>query len=142
MSELIHSDIANAYKINNMPTTQHMDNMLRLIHYTLQPIRLLYPKPETPMIITGCYRSQALFQKLKDLGRNPAKNSQHLTGQAADFYIVGVDINEVFDSIVSSDITFDQLILEYDSKGNIWIHVSHVDTAKNRRQVIRNLKQC
>lgn len=138
MSELIHSDIAVSYNINNMPTVAHLDCMLDLIHYVLQPIRLHF---NAPVIITGCYRSWALWEKLEKLGRNPAKNSQHLYGQAVDFIVKGKNTKEVFNWIKKSSIEFDQLLYEYDSQGNIWIHISFVK-GKNRRQVIDNYKGC
>lgn len=138
ISELIHSDTAIVHNINNMPTIQHLDNMQKLIHYVLQPIRLHYG---VPIDITGGYRSMALWNKLKQLGRNPSKTSQHLSGQAADFTVRGKNTKEVFNRIKNSKIPFDQLIYEYDSQGNIWIHISY-NHGKNRKQVIDNYKGC
>mgnify|MGYP001138312602 CR=1 FL=1 len=138
LSELIHSDTAVKYNINNMPTVAHLDCMLDLIYYVLQPIREHFG---VPVDITGGYRSWALWEKLRKLGRNPAKNSQHLCGQAVDFTVRGKNTKEVFNWIKSSKIEFDQLIYEYDSTGNVWIHISFVK-GKNRRQVIDNYKGC
>lgn len=138
ISELIHSDTAVRYNINNMPDIVHLDNMQKLIHYVLQPIRMHF---NAPVIITGGYRSQGLWQKLKELGRNPSKTSQHLTGQAADFIVRGKNAKEVFNWIKSSGIEFDQLLYEFDSQGNVWIHISY-NHGKNRRQVIDNYKGC
>lgn len=138
LSELIHSDTAVKYNINNMPTVAHLDCMLDLIYYVLQPIREYFG---VPVDITGGYRSWALWDKLRKLGRNPAKNSQHLYGQAVDFVVRGKNTKEVFNWIKNSNIEFDQLIYEYDSVGNVWIHISFVK-GKNRRQVIDNYKGC
>lgn len=136
LSELIHSDTAVKYNINNMPTVAHLDCMLDLIYYVLQPIREHFA---VPVDITGGYRSWALWDKLRKLGRNPAKNSQHLYGQAVDFTVRGKNTKDVFNWIKNSNLEFDQLIYEYDSAGNIWIHISFVK-GKNRRQVIDNYK--
>lgn len=138
MSELIHSDTAIKYNINNMPDIVHLDNIQNIIYYVLQPIRKHF---NVPVDISGGYRSRLLWQKLKDLGRKPSKTSQHLTGQAADFTVRGKNTKEVFNWIKSSGIEFDQLIYEYDSQGNIWIHISY-NHGKNRRQVIDNYKGC
>lgn len=138
MSELIHSDTAVKYNINNMPTIAHLDNIQKLIHYVLQPIRLHF---NAAVDISGGYRSYALLKKLSDLGRKPAKNSQHLYGQAADFTVRGNNTKEVFNWIKNSTIEFDQLIYEYDSSGNIWIHISY-NHGNNRRQIIDNYKGC
>lgn len=138
ISELIHSDTAVKYNINNMPTIAHIDNMQRLIHYVLQPIRLHYGKA---IDISGGYRSYALWKKLDALGRNPADNSQHLYGEAVDFTVRGVKTKDVFNWIKTSGIDFDQMIYEYDSQGNIWIHISYKKEG-NRRQIIDNYKGC
>lgn len=135
ISELIHSDIANLYHINNMPTIEHLDNLLNLIFYVLQPLR---DKLKCPVIISGGYRSYALWQKLKDLGKNPAKNSQHLTGQAADIQVPSMYLWEVF-KIIKEQLPYDQLLYEYDMQGNKWIHVSY-NHGKNRRQAIDNYR--
>ena len=135
MSELIHSDIADMYKINNMPNIEHLDNILNLIFYVLQPLREYL---KMPVIISGGYRSYNLWQKLKDLGKNPAKNSQHLTGQAADIQVVNKDLKTVF-NWMKENLPYDQLLFEYDLKGNKWIHVSYCH-GKNRHNIIDNYR--
>lgn len=136
ISELLHSDIANMYHINNTTSNPiHLDNMLNLIFYVLQPLRDIV---KCPVIITGGYRSQALWQKLHDLGKNPAKNSQHLTGQAADIDVPQKYLHEVF-KIIKEQLPYDQLLYEYDLQGHRWIHVSY-SHLKNRKQAIDNYK--
>ena len=135
ISELVHSDIANMYHIDNKPTLEHLDNMLNLIFYVLQPLR---DKLGCPVYITGGYRSHALWQKLKDLGKNPAKNSQHLEGKAVDIQVHDKYLHEVFE-IIKKELPFDQLLYEYDTQGNRWIHVSY-NHLKNRKQAIDNYK--
>lgn len=134
MSELIHSDIAVKYNINNMPDISHLDSMLDLIYYVLQPTRLHFGT----VIVSGGYRSYALWNKLKQLGYNPAKNSQHLRGQAADIIVPSRNLKDVF-KWMRDNLEYDQLLYEYDSKGNVWIHVSF-NKGKNRKQAIDNYK--
>lgn len=57
MSELIHSDTAVKYNINNMPDINSLDNMLNLIIFCLQPLREILKKK---IIITNGFRSCAL----------------------------------------------------------------------------------
>ena len=134
MTELLHSDIADKYNINNMPTDKkHYDNMLDLIHYVLQPTRLHFGRVDV-----ACYRSYALWNKLKQLGFNPAKDSQHLRGQAVDITVPSHNLKDVF-KWMKENIEYDQLLYEYDSKGNKWIHVSY-NKGKNRKQAIDNYK--
>lgn len=135
MSELIHSDIAELYKISNIPEKEHMDNLLNLIWYVLQPLREILG---VPVIVTGGYRSLGLWQKLKAIGKNPAKNSQHLNGQAADIQVPKKDLKEVF-RIIKTKLPYDQLLYEYDMQGNRWIHVSY-NHNNNRHQSIENYK--
>ena len=55
-----------------------------------------------------------------------AETSQHLTFQAADFHVEGVELVDVFDWIrKSSGLPFGQVILEGSSPANpTWIHLS------------------
>ena len=126
MSELIHSDIANKYKINNMPDINSLDCMLDLIHHCLQPIRELLGKP---MIITSGYRCSTLNNHPEVGGE---KASQHLRGQAADFVVSGMTPKQIVEKIKNSGIVFDQLINEYDR----WVHVSF-KKGNNRKQVLK-----
>ena len=56
ISELIKSDTAAKYNINNMPDINSLDNMLYLIIFCLQPLR---DKLGRPIIITNGFRSAA-----------------------------------------------------------------------------------
>lgn len=123
ISELIHSDNAIKAGIDNTPTIKEIDNLLNLIFYCLQPIR---DKLKKPMIITSGYRNR----KVNTLAGGK-QNSQHLKGQAADFIVKNMSIQQVINFIIYSDIEFDQLINEY----NKWVHISFVK-GKNRRQVL------
>ena len=124
MSELIHSDKAIQYGINNMPDINSLDNMLELIVNCLQPIRNAIKKP---MIITSGYRCKRLNEIVKGKA-----NSQHLLGMAVDFHIKGMSIQQVIDFIAKSGIEFDQLINEY----NAWIHISYCK-GKNRNKILK-----
>ena len=53
MTELLKSDTANKYKISNIPNGEEMNNLLNLIYYVLQPLRIYLNKP---VIITSGYR--------------------------------------------------------------------------------------
>lgn len=123
MSELLHSDIAEKYNISNIPDKKSLDNMLLLIVDCLQPIRNYIGKP---MIINSGYRSVRLNGHPLINGKN---NSQHLTGQAADFTIKGMTPKQIIEKINASGIEYDQLICEH----NIWVHVSY-NKGHNRKQ--------
>ena len=134
MSELIHSDTAVKYKINNMPDISSLDRMLKLIYFCLQPLR---DKLGKPIRIVGGYRSYALWLKLQELGLNPAKNSQHMTGEAADLSVEGMTKEKLFHFIRLAGIDFDQLIWEQD---NNCVHISYRH-GNNRKEVLIRNKQ-
>lgn len=129
ISELIKSDTAAKYNINNMPDIYSLDNMLNLIWYCLQPLRNKLGKP---IIITNGFRCFALWKKLDELGFNPSKTSQHLKGQAADLIVNGMTQEALFNFIKKANVEFDQLIWEQD---NNCVHISFVK-GKNRKQVL------
>lgn len=123
LSELIHSDIAVARNINNMPDIRSLDNMLNLIVLCLQPIRELIGKP---MVISSGFRCKELNHIV---GGQPS--SQHTKGQAVDFTIRDLSVPYIIDVIRHSSIEYDQLINEY----NKWVHISFV-RGKNRKQTL------
>lgn len=129
ISELIKSDTAAKYNINNMPDINSLDNMLQLIVFCLQPIR---DKLKRPIIITNGFRSVALWTKLKEQGLNPSKTSQHLKGQAADLKVATMTQEQLFNFIRTSGVEFDQLIWE---KDNNCVHISYAK-GHNRKEVL------
>jgi len=126
LHEFIKSPTALRLGINNYPDEKVVKNLKRLCEKVLQPVRDHFDRP---VVITSGYRSPLLN---KHVGGAP--NSQHTTGEAADFYIPGIDNLQVA-SWIKDNLIFDQLILEYYQGGNSgWIHVSYSD--RNRKQVL------
>ena len=124
ISELIHSESALKWNINNMPDINSLDCIFDLIVYCLQPIRDFL---NVPMIITSGFRCKDVNTLV---GGKPT--SQHLKGQAADFTVSGKSVREIIDLINKSGIEYDQLINEYDK----WCHISFVK-GKNRKQCFK-----
>ena len=116
MSELLHSDEANRNKINNIPNDkQILDNLLLLITECLQPIRNYIGKP---IKVTSGYRCQTLNNLPTIRG---AKNSEHLTGRAADIVVSGMTPRQLIEKIKASGVEYRQLINEH----NLWVHISY-----------------
>lgn len=123
MSELLHSDTAKIYGINNIPSDPEVfDNMLTLILEVLQPLRNYIGKP---IIITSGYRSIALNAKVGGV-----IDSQHVSGQAVDLIVYGLTVDEIIAKVKASGIRYDQLIHE-----GGWVHISY-NTNGNRMQYI------
>lgn len=127
MSELIHSDTANKYKINNMPDLASLDNLLSLIYNCLQPVR---NKLNKPMIVTSGYRCEVLNQKI-----NGAKNSHHKYGKACDFVVNGMTPAQLVAFIRNCGVPFTQLIEEH-AQGTCWVHISY-DPNNLKKEVLR-----
>lgn len=124
ISELINSDTANKYKINNMPDINSLDSMLDLIVFCLQPIR---DKIKKPMIITSGYRCPEVNKLVGGV-----TTSQHTKGQAVDFIIHDLTSSQIIEKIKTFNIEYDQLINEYDK----WVHISF-NKNKNRKQILK-----
>lgn len=130
LSEMIKSDTATRFGIDNTPPKEVIDNLKYLCENLLQPIR---EKVGTISINSG-YRSPAVNEAIKG-----SKTSQHTKGQAVDFEAVNYSNIELGKIIEDSGLVFDQLIYEFVKKDNPhagWIHVSLVKNGKNRKQVL------
>lgn len=99
----------------------------------LQPVR---DWCGAPVYISSGYRCPRLNRALT----GASSKSQHMKGQAADFYIdtrkCKYSMLDVFKYIKTS-LVFDQLIYETRAGGRCWIHVSYVSCRTNRRQSLR-----
>ena len=121
ISEFLSSNVAKKNNIQNIPNPKQLDNILNLIFYCLQPVRNFIRKP---IIITSGFRCK----KLNDLVGG-VKNSNHLSGCAADFVIKNYSPSEIIEIISSSDIPFSELINEYDK----WVHISYLKHGNERK---------
>lgn len=119
-SEMIVTDTG----LENIPNWNQIDNIKRLINDLLDPIREKWNKP---IKVNSCFRSESVNSAV-----NGARNSQHKTGEAADITTGNpTDNKRLFDLIVSSGLTFDQLI---DEKNFTWLHISL--STRNRQQIL------
>lgn len=118
LEELYSSHTAVRLGINNAPSTDLYPNLLRLAG-GLERVRNLVG----PVIVSSGYRSPKLNAAV-----GGEKNSQHLSGLAADIVCPYFGKpRQVAQFLVSraEEIKFDQLILEYpDSSTGGWVHIS------------------
>lgn len=141
LKEFTESATARRHGIANEPPFEAVENLKALCVFTLEPLR---EELGSPLIITSGYRSKAV----NDLITHHSSTSQHMKGQAADFYVGHTDstdntensvasrrellINAFRQIITSEIIDYDQLIL-YPT----FIHVSYVSRAKNRHKLTK-----
>lgn len=114
------------------PPEEVVENLKKLCEKLLQPLRELLPVGY--LRISSGYRCERLNAYVKG-----KKNSQHLTGMAADveWIVDGEEKNkELLELLLSYHsefgFEFDQAINEY---GYSWIHISYND-GKNRNQTL------
>ena len=129
LEEMCKSSTALRKNINNSPNDLQVQSMTALCKNILQPIRDEFG----PFIVSSGFRSIALCQAI-----GSKATSQHAKGQAADFEVPGVDNYELA-LWIDTNLSYDQLILEYYSGGNSgWIHCSYVPNGRKQKLTIDN----
>lgn len=120
LEELCYSSTARARGINKIPDGEHRENLIRLTHEILDPIREKLGKAIT---VNSGYRYPELNKAV-----NGSQTSQHCNGEAADIRCNGskAELFRLIESMIhSGEITVGQLIWEYDTRQEPrWIHVS------------------
>jgi len=135
LAEVTRSESAKRNGISNEPTAEHLNNFKLLAEKVFEPIREHF---NAPIHISSGYRSAALNKKI-----GGASSSQHCSGEAIDIDMDGTAIanKQVFD-FIKQHLEFDQLIWEFGTASNPdWVHVSFESTGKQRKQVLRAIKQ-
>ena len=129
LEEMCKSSTALRKNINNSPNDLQVQSMTALCENILQPIRDEFG----PFIVSSGFRSVALCEAI-----GSKATSQHAKGQAADFEVPGVDNYELA-LWIDTNLSYDQLILEYYSGGNSgWIHCSYVPNGRKQKLTIDN----
>lgn len=138
LREFTESATAMKHGIDNRPTLEVVENLRRLCIGTLEPLR---EKLQQPVVITSGYRCQ----QLNEIIVHTSRKSQHMSGQAADFYVSQGPVQgsrvqgsrelliQAFRLIIEDEsIDFDQIII-YPT----FIHVSYVSRERNRHQITK-----
>ena len=126
LNEITNSDTAKRLGIDNSLPEELMSNARRMCE-RLEEVRALFNKP---IMITSFYRCPELNTKV-----GGSKTSAHKDCRACDFTVKGVAVEDVFANIKSSEIVFDQLIIE-SSKTSTWIHLGIEKEGEKPRQMV------
>ena len=136
LQELCASQTAVKHGIVNVPSKLEVENLRRLCEGCLEPLREAIG---LPVIVTSGFRTKALNDKLA----HASSTSQHMRGEASDFYVgypstgSGTGsrrellIKAFREILLNPGIDFDQVIL-YPT----FIHVSYVSKERNRRGIL------
>lgn len=126
--EVVDSDVASRCGISNELPDNLEENVLQTAR-GMEDIRAALGNK--PIDVLSWYRSP----QVNKLARG-SKSSQHCLGQAVDFRCRSFGTpRDIVQLLAKSGISFDQLILEFDS----WVHVSFCE--KPRRQVLTAVKE-
>lgn len=129
--QFFHSDVAEACGIDNIPDVRRnqliRSNIILLVDNVLDPIR---EHLGLPVVINSGFRCPALNELVGGKG-----SSQHLTGQAADFTVLGMTVREYKELAFwcADNLDFDQLIVY---PGRKFIHISYESPELNRHEVL------
>ncbi len=135
LSEFVQSQTATRRRIANQPGPKELDALRLLCVKVLEPVRQHFGRP---VVISSGYRSPALNRAI-----GGARNSQHTTGEAADFEIPGASNVEVA-RWMWAKLNYDQLILEFYTPGQPnsgWVHVSYCQPYRNQELTARRVRK-
>ena len=133
LEELIRSNTAERMGIDNVPKDEKVvENLRSLCLEVLQPLR---DYVGAPVHINSGYRCPEL-----NMAVGGVKNSQHCRGEAADIRIVSPKQGREWVAWIEDNCRFDQMLLERNKNGAVWLHVSCKRDASKNRQSFKILK--
>ena len=133
LEELIRSNTAERMGIDNVPKDEKVvENLRSLCLEVLQPLR---DYVGAPVHINSGYRCPELNMVVGGV-----KNSQHCRGEAADIRIVSPKQGREWAAWIEDNCRFDQMLLERNKNGAVWLHVSCKRDASKNRQSFKMLK--
>ena len=121
---------SNHPEVYNIPSHEAIANLKRLCGW----LEVLRERSGTPSWINSGYRSPQLNRKI-----GGAPTSNHLTGCAVDIKVAGIEqalryATILLDYADESKQEFDELLIEKNRYGAIWVHFA-VRPSNNRRKI-------
>ena len=133
LEELIRSNAAERMGFDNVPKDEKVvENLRSLCLEVLQPLR---DYVGASVHINSGYRCPEL-----NMAVGGVKNSQHCRGEAADIRIVSPKQGREWAAWIEDNCRFDQMLLERNKSGAVWLHVSCKRDASKNRQSFKMLK--
>ena len=133
--EGVYSRTALRLDIDNTPTKEHKQNMVKLAEEVFEPLRAYVGGP---IKINSFYRSPELNKAI-----GGSTKSQHCNGQAIDIDdTFGRCTNAEMFEFIKKHLDFDQIIWEFgNDKNPNWVHVSYVSPQENRNRCLKAYKE-
>ena len=132
LEECIGSRTADRMGIDNVPKDEKViENLRNLCLEVLQPLR---DYVGAPILINSGYRCPEL-----NVAVGGVKNSQHCRGEACDIRIASPKQGREWAAWIEDNCRFDQMLLERNKNGAVWLHVSCKRDAEANRQVFKKL---
>jgi hypothetical protein len=134
LSQVTISETAKRRRINNNPTSEHLENLKYLAEKIYEP---LFSHFKTPLRMNSVYRSKALNRAI-----GGSSNSFHSSGCAIDFDMDGTRITnkQIFDYI-KDNLEFTELIWEFGNKlSPDWVHVAIVKGRENEKELLKAVR--
>ena len=133
LEEFIRSNTADRMGIDNVPKDEKViENLRHLCFEILQPLR---DYVGAPVHINSGYRCKEL-----NVAVGGVKNSQHCRGEACDIRIASPKQGREWAAWIEDNCRFDQMLLERNKNGAVWLHVSCKRDAEANRQVFKKLE--
>ena len=133
LEEFIRSNTAERMGIDNVPKDEEViKNLRNLCLEVLQPLR---DYVGAPVHINSGYRCKEL-----NVAVGGVKNSQHCRGEACDIRIASPKQGREWAAWIEDNCRFDQMLLERNKNGAVWLHVSCKRDTEANRQVFKVLK--
>ena len=136
--ELERSATAQAYKIDNSISEKLMPKALVLCQ-AMETVRAMLRDAfckEIQILVSSGYRCPRLNTLVKG-----QPTSQHMALEAMDFTAPPGEIHAVWETIKRSALPYDQLILEHDRSGNVWVHYSVAREGRPARRMAFELEK-
>jgi len=122
---------------NSLPVGTIKNNAIILCENYLDIIRAYYNKP---LIITSGYRSPEVN---KAVGGSITPPSKHMGGNATDFHVIGISLQQLFNDIALGNIKqsngkplmdiVDQVIFE--NPANPWVHIGRCNGVPRKQKM-------
>ena len=133
LEEFIRSNTADRMGIDNVPKDEEViKNLRNLCLEVLQPLR---DYVGAPVHINSGYRCPEL-----NVAVGGVKNSQHCLGEACDIRLASSKQGREWATWIEDNCRFDQMLLEKNKNGAVWLHVSCKRDASKNRQSFKMLK--